>query len=231
MGNSYRSRRLGALPLVLLLAGCPGHLEDPSLINGNPSDGGNGVPQVNVAPDAAVPSAPDASSPDAPAIAARPDAPLARPDANNPDAPVANNPDAPVTDARPSPASDAAVGDARGGEAGTAGPSDPGNVMACPMPDAVAAMILGQCAKCHSAQLLAGGLDLASPNVKARLINIPSKGCMGKPLVVANPAVGGVMFDKLAGPVPGCGGQMPFGGPYLGPMELKCLKDWIKPSP
>jgi hypothetical protein len=225
MGNSYRSRRLGALPLVLLLTGCPGHLEDPSLINGSlSSDAGYGVPQVNVPPDAALPVAPDAGAPDVPAVAARPDAPVARPDA-----PMAATPDAAVADARVT--GDAAASDARGGEAGAPGPSDPSGVMACPMPDAVAAMILGQCAKCHSAQLLAGGLDLASPNVKARLINVPSKGCMGKPLVVTNPAVGGVMFDKLAGPVTGCGGQMPFGGPYLGPMELKCLKDWIKPSP
>jgi hypothetical protein len=224
MGNPCRNHLGGALSLLLLLSGCPGHLEDPSLINGGSDAGGSAV-TVTIYPDAA-PAPPDA----APAVSARPDAAL------GPDAAPAARPDAPLaSDVRVAP--DAAAPDAARASDAASGPdgalpTGPEPVTACPMADAVATMILGQlCNKCHSAAMLAGGLDLASPNVKARLINVPSRGCMGKPLVVAGATVGGVFFDKLAGPVPGCGSQMPFGGPYLGPMELKCLKDWIKPSP
>jgi hypothetical protein len=111
-------------------------------------------------------------------------------------------------------------------------PTPPVSTAECSTPEAIASKILTPlCAKCHLAVGGAAGLDLASPGAKMRLLNVPAKQCMGKPLIVDSPAVGGVFFDKLAGVVPGCGNQMPLGGPYLGPMELKCLKDWIKPSP
>ena len=77
----------------------------------------------------------------------------------------------------------------------------------------------------------AAGLDLVSPGAKMRLLNVPARGCAGRTLVVAEPVVGGHLFDKLAGAIPGCGSQMPFGALPLSAVEVKCLKDWIKPTP
>jgi mono/diheme cytochrome c family protein len=106
------------------------------------------------------------------------------------------------------------------------------NTPMCAVASEISAKILVPvCGACHGAINPAAGLDLASAGAKARLLNIPSKGCAGKPLIVADPVPAGVFFDKLAGPVPGCGNQMPFGAPPLGPVEVKCLKDWIKPLP
>jgi hypothetical protein len=50
-------------------------------------------------------------------------------------------------------------------------------------------------------------------------------------LIVATPTVGGHFFDKLNGAVGGCGNQMPFGAPPLSAVEIKCLADWIAPTP
>ena len=76
----------------------------------------------------------------------------------------------------------------------------------------------------------AAGLDLVTAGAKARLLNIPSRACNSKPLIIAEPDVGGHFFDKLAGAVPGCGNQMPFGAINpLNAAEVQCLKDWIKP--
>jgi hypothetical protein len=102
----------------------------------------------------------------------------------------------------------------------------------CATPQEISSKILVPvCGVCHGAVNPAAGLDLASAGAKMRLLNQPSKGCAGKPLIVADPVPSGVFFDKLAGPVPGCGNQMPFGAPPLGQAEIKCLKDWIKPLP
>jgi mono/diheme cytochrome c family protein len=102
----------------------------------------------------------------------------------------------------------------------------------CATADEISTKILKPvCGNCHGANMPAAGLDLFSAGAKARLLNVPSKGCAGKPLIVADPVPSGVFFDKLAGPVQGCGNQMPFGAPALGAAEIKCLKDWIKPLP
>ena len=41
--------------------------------------------------------------------------------------------------------------------------------------------------------------------------------------------VGGHLFDKLAGAIPGCGNQMPFGGlTPLSDAEVDCMRRWLK---
>ncbi len=93
-------------------------------------------------------------------------------------------------------------------------------------------ILVPRCGTCHGAAMPAAGLDLVTAGAKARLLNVPSRACNAKPLIVAEPAVGGHFFDKLAGAVPGCGNQMPFGGINpLNAAEVQCLKDWIKPPP
>ena len=93
-----------------------------------------------------------------------------------------------------------------------------------------AKILTPKCGVCHGVQMPAAGLDLVTPGSKARLLNIPSKLCANKPLITNAGAVGGHFFDKLAGPVSGCGQQMPFGAfAPLSPYEVQCLKDWIIP--
>jgi hypothetical protein len=97
-------------------------------------------------------------------------------------------------------------------------------------PEISSKILVPKCGTCHGAAMPAAGLDLVTAGAKARLLNIPSRACNSKPLIVAEPAVGGHFFDKLAGAVPGCGNQMPFGGINpLSAAEVQCLKDWIKP--
>ena len=76
----------------------------------------------------------------------------------------------------------------------------------------------------------AANLDLVSPNVKARLLNVRAKGVQCGNEILINANATGLFFDKLA-PKVSCGQPMPFGGitPMVTPEELKCLKDWIKP--
>ena len=78
----------------------------------------------------------------------------------------------------------------------------------------------------------AANLDLISPNVKTRLLNVRAKGVQCGNTILINPDATGLFFDKLGPSVP-CGQPMPFGGitPKVTPEELKCLKDWIRPSP
>jgi hypothetical protein len=91
-------------------------------------------------------------------------------------------------------------------------------------------ILVPKCGICHGAAAPAAGLDLVTAGAKARLLNIPSRACNSKPLILAEPEVSGHFFDKLAGAVPGCGNQMPFGAINpLNAVEVQCLKDWIKP--
>jgi hypothetical protein len=96
-------------------------------------------------------------------------------------------------------------------------------------PEILAKILMPKCGACHGAKTPTAGLDLVSPGAKMRLLNAPSRGCPGKTLVVDSPEVGGHFFDKLAGPVQGCAGQMPLGAPLLLPEEIRCLKLWIRP--
>ena len=110
-----------------------------------------------------------------------------------------------------------------------AGPPAAPGVVPCYAPAEVQAKILTpKCALCHGANMPAAGLDLATPGSKARMLGQPSKACVGKTLI--SPDATGHFFDKLAGAIPGCGNQMPFGGVLpLNAAEVQCLKDWIKP--
>jgi hypothetical protein len=91
-------------------------------------------------------------------------------------------------------------------------------------------ILMPKCARCHGGATPSAGLDLAMPGAKARLLNVQAR-CAGKTLVVDSPAVGGHLFDKLAGAVQGCGQRMPLMGTPLSAEEITCLKAWIKPEP
>ena len=75
---------------------------------------------------------------------------------------------------------------------------------------------------CHGASSPAGQLDLVSPGVAQRLLNVKST-CQDKPLVGAG---GSYLLEKLH-PRPGCGTQMPLGG-ALTEAELGCLEQYVQ---
>jgi hypothetical protein len=117
-------------------------------------------------------------------------------------------------------------------------PPDAGPPSCSSDPAAVATFLVMRCGvsgACHGDGKdapPAANLDLTSPNVKARLLNVRAKGVQCGTPVLINPDATGLFFDKI-GPTPPCGQRMPFGmiTPYVTPEELKCLKDWIKPTP
>jgi hypothetical protein len=113
-----------------------------------------------------------------------------------------------------------------------AGPSAPPPTPVCATATEITDKILTpKCGSCHGKSAPAAGLDLVTTGIKMRLMNVPARACGGKQLVTATDVVSGHFFDKLIGGVPNCGSQMPFGAPPLSAAEIKCLKDWIKPTP
>jgi hypothetical protein len=101
----------------------------------------------------------------------------------------------------------------------------PAKPSACPPGVEPLALLVAKCGNCHGEKMPAKNLDLVTAGVGARLVNVKST-CQDKPLLgadAANPT--GHFLDKLVGPVPGCGAQMPFGTP-LTPAERDCLTEW-----
>jgi hypothetical protein len=134
---------------------------------------------------------------------------------------------------------------ASGGSTGAAAKPDTATPAPAPTMDAAAApsvaaacstaaeitgkILMPKCSKCHNPDKLSGNLDLQTAGARARLVNAMAK-CAGKVLVTPGQPVTGHLFDKLAGPVMGCGARMPAGGaPALSDEEITCLKDWITP--
>jgi hypothetical protein len=77
---------------------------------------------------------------------------------------------------------------------------------------------------CHSAASAQGGLDLASPNVAARLVGVHAQG--GGLLVdPADPAMS-VLYTKLTS-TPPFGAQMPLLGQPLDDAMMACVLTWI----
>jgi hypothetical protein len=133
-----------------------------------------------------------------PDTAPPPPPPPPMPDAGTPDMIASNRPDAP-------PAAESWCTD--------------GN-------EVIARLLQPKCGTCHGSAAKAGGLDLVTAGVKARLIDVPSTICRDRMLVTMTPQVGGHLFSKLEGAV--CGDRMPAGGlPSLSAAEIQCLKAWI----
>lgn len=80
-------------------------------------------------------------------------------------------------------------------------------------------------ASCHSAVNPAQGLDLASPDVAARVVGQPATECVG---TLADPLApeASILYLKLT-PSPPCGARMPFNGTPLSDAQIACVKDWI----
>jgi hypothetical protein len=85
-----------------------------------------------------------------------------------------------------------------------------------------------KCGGCHGAASPTKNLDLVSAGLGARMVNKTST-CKSQPLI-AGTLTGtkptGLLFQKLAGAVTGCGVQMPAGATPLSSAEIACVNDW-----
>lgn len=83
---------------------------------------------------------------------------------------------------------------------------------------------------CHAGDEPAAGLDLVSPGVEDRLIDVVSttETCGGRPLVASDGMApeDHLLLDKLA-ETPSCGGRMPFGGELLPSRDVECVRRWV----
>jgi mono/diheme cytochrome c family protein len=105
-------------------------------------------------------------------------------------------------------------------------PAPPDAAAAACAPADGLALLNSRCGGCHNPGSAAKGLDLRSAGLAARVVGVAST-CQGRPLLVAGPGtLSGHLLDKLDGPIPGCGNQMPFGMPALSPSEKACVRDW-----
>jgi hypothetical protein len=85
-----------------------------------------------------------------------------------------------------------------------------------------------KCGGCHGAAAPTKNLDLVTAGLGARTVGVLSS-CNNKPLISTTLVVGaavGHLLDKLAGPVTGCGVQMPAGGTPLSSVEIACVQEW-----
>ncbi len=101
--------------------------------------------------------------------------------------------------------------------------------MGCSIPSSQieAQLIRPRCATqgCHDRGDRAGGLDLQSPGVAARLVDQRSN-CMGQPLVdSANRAMS--YFIRKVENSPMCGQRMPLGQPAFSASEVACVRTWV----
>ncbi len=102
-------------------------------------------------------------------------------------------------------------------------------------PDIPSELFVQRCAGsiCHEGANAAAGLDLISPNVENRLVDVPGRDCNG---LLADPVLPetSLLYLKLL-PLPDCGSPMPIGKPALNGFELECVREWIatrtSPSP
>jgi hypothetical protein len=98
----------------------------------------------------------------------------------------------------------------------------------CP-PGTDALMLLAtRCGNCHGERSPSKNLDLVTPGVATRLAGVKSS-CMNRPFLDLDGLPDkptGLFLDKLAGPVAGCGAQMPYGTPPIVGAERECLLEW-----
>ncbi len=90
-------------------------------------------------------------------------------------------------------------------------------------------LIIGErCAGCHGPSEPEAELDLVSPGVAARLVDVMSGNlpCAGRPRIDGGGGTYHLLFDKLR-PLPGCGARMPKDGPYLSPEDTDCMGRWV----
>ncbi len=80
---------------------------------------------------------------------------------------------------------------------------------------------------CHnSGPAPAAGLDLVSPDVLRRLIDVPGRACDGRALIQSEAPDGSQLLDRIQ-EMPECGLRMPLGGDVLPAEEANCVRAWV----
>jgi hypothetical protein len=94
-------------------------------------------------------------------------------------------------------------------------------------PDIVGELFVNSCGGsiCHSGDEPAAGLDLVTPGVIERLVDVMGRDCPGILVDPIDPE-GSLLYDKLTVET-ACGSPMPLGRPMLTQAELGCVRAWI----
>jgi hypothetical protein len=79
---------------------------------------------------------------------------------------------------------------------------------------------------CHEGEQSQRGLDLVSPGVTGRLIDVEAEGCVDEILVRSDDPGSSLLIDKLRAS-PRCGSAMPIGA-QLSSAEIECVEQWVE---
>ncbi len=81
---------------------------------------------------------------------------------------------------------------------------------------------------CHDDVTTAANLNLLSPGVESRVMNVNAMGigCEGRILVVAGDPNGSFLFDKIMGTIGICGSRMPLLS-ILPDGDVEVIREWI----
>lgn len=94
----------------------------------------------------------------------------------------------------------------------------------------VPALFLEKCGSsiCHGGQSSdpAAGLDLTSPGIASRLVNVPAEECGGLVRIDPTNPDNSFLLGKIIEPPAGCGDRMPLVG-LLSANEIACIRAWI----
>lgn len=96
-------------------------------------------------------------------------------------------------------------------------------------PDVPTAVLSANCAQsgCHGTVAPAASLDLQSPNVGARLLDVKPALCSAsRALVDSKNPDESLVYQKLK-PNPPCGSRMPLTGHYLSDSDTACVRAWM----
>jgi hypothetical protein len=105
-----------------------------------------------------------------------------------------------------------------------------GGATACePTAASMQRMFAARCADsgCHGARMPIVDLDLVSPGLEARLVNVPARGCRPDVLVVPGSPERSLLVTKVSEAQPECGLRMPVAPPHLPSAEVDCLRRWV----
>ncbi|MBM4374736.1 MAG: hypothetical protein FJ095_06605 [Deltaproteobacteria bacterium] len=112
---------------------------------------------------------------------------------------------------------------------GTNATSGAGGAAACSpeLPSIEKAIFAISCSmtSCHNPTDAAGELDLATPGLESRLVDVASASCKALRVAPSKPEES-LLYQKSAQEKPVCGDRMPVGA-ALSEQELGCVRDWI----
>jgi hypothetical protein len=93
--------------------------------------------------------------------------------------------------------------------------------------DAVATVFIPNCttSTCHSKSSQQGHLDLESPGLPQRLLNVRASGGPGLVIDLQNPDQS-VIYTKVTS-TPPFGFRMPLGAPPLSAGDIGCIRQWV----